>query len=150
MKKFITVISMAISVIAFVCAPSGAAAASEPQVIARWAEEALAGYSAYDVFIADTSEWQVKIVFSAEGGVRDFKVLKLDIEDIDENGKPTFSAVELYARSRLAPERPLVLGMTFWGSIPHYGISYVDESGTTRNYYIDMSGEDGSLYLEEF
>jgi hypothetical protein len=126
-----------------------ATAVAAPQVAARWAEEALSGYSAYDEFIADTTEPQVMILFSAEGTVRDFKVLKLNFEDVDESGRVMFSAIELYTQDRLIPERPLVLGMTFFGSIPHYGISYVDESGTTRNYAVEMSGKDGSLLMVE-
>jgi hypothetical protein len=126
-----------------------ATAIAGPQVAARWAEEALSGYSAYDEFIADTTEPQVMILLSAEGSVRDFKVLKLNFEDIDESGKVMFSAIELYTQDMLAPERPLVVGMTFFGLIPNNGISFIDDSGTTRNYAINISGEDGSLFMEE-
>ena len=38
----------------------------------------------------------------------------------------------------------------FYGLIPNNGISYVDETGATRTFAVDMSGEDGSLYLWEF
>lgn len=40
--------------------------------------------------------------------------------------------------------------MTFSGDIPNYGISYVDEQGTTRNYALEVSGKDGSILLSEF
>ena len=33
------------------------------------------------------------------------------------------------------------------GSIPAYGISYVDTDGAEKAYSVNMSGEDGSLYL---
>ena len=150
MKAAMKFVCLVLAFLVFGAVSVEAAEKSPMEVLARWAEDALAGYSAYDEFIADTSEAQVKIVFSVEGSVRDFKVLKIDFEDINESGKPMFSVVELHTLDRLTPERPLVLGMTFWGSIPHYGISYVDESGTTRNYAVHESGEDGSLLLVEF
>jgi len=62
----------------------------------------------------------------------------------------TFDVEELYTLDRLTADRPLVVSTTFYGLIPNNGISYVDETGTTRFFAVDMSGEDGSLYLWEF
>lgn len=45
---------------------------------------------------------------------------------------------------------PLVVGMTFFGSIPHYGISYTDENGSSKQFAIEQSGDDGSILLTEF
>ena len=50
----------------------------------------------------------------------------------------------------LTPDRPLLLNMTFYGLLPYYGVSYVNGSGETISYSINMSGKDGSVILTEF
>ena len=82
--------------------------------------------------------------------MKDFKVLALSITHVDEHGRAAFSTKELYALPGLRPERPLGLGMTFFGSTPQYGISFVDAQGETRRFFIAQSGEDGSVLLQPF
>ncbi len=118
------------------------------QIRMQWAKEVQADLSDYDTFIVDTTESQSKIVFSAGKRVKDFKVLALSMADVDEDGKIRFTVKELYALDQLTPERPLVVGLTFYGDLPHYGISYVDENGITRQFAIQISGKDGSLLLD--
>lgn len=124
-------------------------AAADGTVQARWAEDALSDYGEYDEFMAETSEYQARVLFSTQDEVRDFRVLRL-VPDLDEEGNMTFSETELYYAGRLTAERPLVLGMVFHGDTPGYGISYTDGNGRTRRFYIGMSGDDGSLFLGEF
>ena len=107
-------------------------------------------YSDYDEFVADKTEPQVKVAFSTDSLVENFKVLALSLEDVDENGQMTFSEKQLYTLDSLTSERPLVVAMTFYGSVPRYGISYVDQNGTERRFAVEMSGEDGSILLREF
>lgn len=92
---------------------------------------------------------QTKIILSTNATVRDFKVLALTNGDVDEDGNMTFDVEELYTLDRLTADRPLVVSTTFYGLIPNNGISYLDETGVTRTFAVDMSGEDGSLYLWE-
>ena len=49
-----------------------------------------------------------------------------------------------------SPERPLLVAMTFFGDLPSHGISYVDQEGKTKNFLIELSGQEGSLQLTEF
>lgn len=121
--------------------------ASESQVKIQWAESALNQYSDYYEYDVDNTEAQVKILLSTEKSLNDFKVLKLSLNDMGENADISFSTEELYSLDKLTPERPLVLGMTFFGTIPSYGISYVDANGYTKTYAISQSGMDGSLML---
>ncbi|MGN1231043.1 MAG: hypothetical protein ACI4TP_04010, partial [Anaerotignum sp.] len=121
---------------------------AELPVTALFASDA--DVSEYDEFIADTDESQEKILFLAKSTVKDFQVLSLSLEDVDENGKVTFSTETLYALEELTPQRPLMVGITFFGTIPNYGISYVDENGAARSFSVGISGMDGSLLLEEF
>lgn len=122
----------------------------ESLIQAQWAADVLDNYSAYSVFIADRTDAQTVVVFSSEISIENVKVLELQLMDVDENGNLSFSTEELYTLKELSPECPLVVGMTFVGLIPNYGISYVDEDGVTRNFTIEISGMDGSLLLSEF
>lgn len=121
----------------------------EDGVRADWAEDVVGSYADYDEFMADTSDYRVRILFSTDETVRDFKVLGL-VPQIDEAGNMTFSETELYYMEQLTAERPFVLGMTFEGDTPNYGISYTDGNGRTRKFSIGLSGMDSSILLEEF
>lgn len=98
----------------------------------------------------EVSESAVKVVFSAESTVSDFKLLSIAMQDIDENGGIfTFSAEELYSQPELTPERPLEASLVFLGDIPNNGISFTDADGNVKYCAVDMSGMDGSLILWE-
>lgn len=107
----------------------------------------------HDTFIqtdgTEVSESAVKVVFSAESTVSDFRLLSIAMQDIDENGIFTFSAEELYSQPELTPERPLEAGLVFLGDIPNNGISFTDADGNVKYCAVDMSGMDGSLVLWE-
>ena len=62
----------------------------------------------------EVSESAVKVVFSAESTVSDFRLLSIAMQDIDENGIFTFSAEELYSQPELTPERPLEASLVSW------------------------------------
>ena len=95
------------------------------------------------------SESVVKVVFTADSAVSDFKLLSIAMQDSDENGNFAFSAEELYSQPELTPERPLEAGLVFLGDIPNNGISFTDADGNVKYYAVDMSGRDGSLILWE-
>ncbi len=124
------------------------AAAKRQEVTAQWTADAPA--SPRDVFVADKEEQHASVLLSSAKGVKDFKVLKLFLKDMGSDGKPVFLVKELYSRPVLAPGRPLEVVLTFFGTIPAYGISYVDSAGKTRFFSLDMSGRDGSVLLTEF
>ena len=119
-------------------------------VKAQWAAEALGAYTAYDAFTADTSDARTRGLFIAAGdGVKDFRLLALELEVVSETGAMTFSAREVYQQDALTPERPLAVEMTFYGDIPNYGIACVDGSGAEQRFVLEISGADGSLLLRE-
>lgn len=115
-----------------------------------FAEDALKDYSNYTVFIADASGDQVKVLVTTDTEIHDVKVLALHLEDVSDQGVPRFSTEEIYQQERLTPESPLMIGLTFYGSTPHYGISYLDVQGERRNLSFELSGEDGSLLMRDF
>ncbi|RKJ79249.1 MULTISPECIES: hypothetical protein [unclassified Pyramidobacter] len=95
-----------------------AANRAEPLVRAQWAKDAPAGISVCGEFVAGSSEPQAKILFSADRAVKDFKVLALAFESVDENGKVSFAVKELYRLDQLAPEHPLAVVTTFFATCP--------------------------------
>lgn len=114
-------------------------------------EDLLAHPETFDEFIADESEYQVKVVFTTDTAIKDFKYVELSFNEAPESGKSEFTVTkELYSLAELSPNRPLVIGMTFEGIIPNRGISFIDENGKTKYYTIQMSGKDGSLFLTAF
>ena len=121
--------------------------AFEPAVQAHWAEDVLAGLSDYHEVSVSTAEPLARVLLSCEYAVKDFKVLGIEASI---SSSLSFSTEELYALDELSPDRPLLLNMTFYGLLPYYGVSYVNGSGETISYSINMSGKDGSVILTEF
>lgn len=121
--------------------------AFEPAVQAHWAEDVLVGLSDYHEVSVSTAEPLARVLLSCDYAVKDFKVLGIEAS---MSSSLSFFTEELYALDELSPDRPLLLNMTFYGLLPYYGVSYVDDSGETISYSINMSGEDGSVILTEF
>lgn len=107
-------------------------------------------YTEFITYTVDDSEYSTKILFTAEGEVTDFRLLSLLVNDVDDNGRMTFDTESLYELPALEENKPLEVTLTFYGDTPAYGISYKDASGTTKNFTVTLSGEDGSLVLTEF
>lgn len=130
-------------------------ASTEPEtfvtatITVHFADDGMPAAGKYETCTAVESP-QTRIVLSTNATVRDFKVLALTEADMDDDGEMHFKTEEIYKLDRLTADRPLLVSTTFYGEIPNNGISYVDETGTTRCFAVDMSGEDGSLYLWEF
>ena len=121
--------------------------AFEPAVQAHWAEDVLVGLSDYHEVSVSTAEPLARVLLSCEYAVKDFKVLGIEAS---MGNSLSFFTEELYALDELSPDRPLLLNMTFYGLLPYYGVSYVNGSGETISYSINMSGKDGSVILTEF
>lgn len=121
--------------------------AFEPAVQAHWAEDELDDISDYHEFSVSTAEPTARVLLSCEYAVKDFKVLGIEAS---MSSSLSFFTEELYALDELSPDRPLLLNMTFYGLLPYYGVSYVNGSGETISYSINMSGKDGSVILTEF
>lgn len=114
-----------------------------------YAEQIMNDYSDFDEFIADNNEYRAKLVFTTDTKVRDFRVLAVSYEGTNENDEILYQKEEIYKQDDLIPERPLIVYMTFFGSMPSYGISYLDDMGKTRTFIVYQSGLDGSVLLQE-
>ena len=112
-----------------------------PAVLADWAEN----YEAAPSVTVSDDEYATWILFIARRPVSDFQVLALEM-----NEEYDFDAQTVYSLGTLTPGTPVRVSLTFYGDIPNNGISFVDGDGTFHRYAVDMSGEDGSLYLWAF
>ena len=86
----------------------------------------------------------------------DFTLPDLFVEDFTETGAVIFSATPVALDeergslpSVMTPDTPVAVQLIFPGDLPAYGISYVDAGGDLRRFAIEVSGDDGSVLLEE-
>lgn len=112
--------------------------------------EAKGKYQSYEVFTADNGEPQVGIYFAPKEPLKNFRVLGLTFKDADDNGQVYFDEKEIWRAAELSSAKPLLVRLTFIGSIPNYGISFEDAAGKIRKFTISESGMDGSLVLAPF
>ena len=101
------------------------------------------------VFNASADEYAFYAVFRTDVKITDVKVLGLTFVDADESGVMTFDKEVLHTVDEIGPDFNLAVHLTADGSIPAYGISYADTDCTIKSFSVNMSGEDGSLYLAE-
>jgi hypothetical protein len=87
-----------------------------------------------------------KIIFRTNIAAKDFKFIALEYDQKAEAIKPS---KVLYSLDALLPEKPLVVTWMEIGSVPHRGISFLDENNVTRYFSLSVSGEDGSTVLAE-
>ncbi len=111
-----------------------------------FADEGMLNSGDYHEFTADSSEYTVKLVFKANEVLTDVHFYSLEYGD---NGALAVSE-ELYTLSELTPDKPLVTGVVFYGSMTTYGISFTDSDGQTHHCAVSLSGEDGSLLMNEY
>ncbi len=113
----------------------------------RWPDGSAPEQGSYDEFFADDSEYQVRVWFESEEELPDFTFYELFFREIDAEGEAVYEAAELYRQESLRPERPLLIGMTFYGDMTEYAVSYTGEDGEPVYYAVSLSGKDGSLYF---
>lgn len=116
---------------------------------AKFEKESNISSESLRVFTADKNEYQTSILFSPPAVLKNFKVLSLTFKDYTDAGA-IFDQEEIYSAGDVSAEKPLLVKLTFIGSIPNYGISYEDNSGAVKKFTISQSGFDGSLELTPF
>ncbi|SFE04391.1 hypothetical protein [Succiniclasticum ruminis] len=118
---------------------------AQEDIEAQW-EKNVQQLGAHDEFVtSQLGETRTGVVYFAKCPLKDFKILSLKLEKFED--KPVFLAQTLYTKEVLNPERPLLVKLCLYGSVPNNGFSYTDSEGKTRYYAINASGKDGSLLL---
>ena len=137
-KILLTAVIISLSVL------MGCAYAQE-DIEAQW-EKNVKELGPHDKFVtSQLGETRTGVVYFAKCPLKDFKILSLKLEKFED--KPVFLAQTLYTKEVLNPERPLLVKLCLYGSVPNNGFSYTDSKGETRYYAINASGNDGSLLL---
>ena len=72
------------------------------------------------------------------------------VESLTPNGVAYMPEQTLYTLPLLTPEKPLVIGVVYYGDMTAYGLSFTDATGTERHFAAYMSGRNGMLLLEEY
>ena len=123
-------------------------------------------YPAYRQFDLNQSDYYheivvqedgVRIIFTAESAVRDFRFLRImwndDFfrEDADE-GKRLYNVIDvLHFLEELTPEIPLVInGANMGCALAANGFSFADEDGAVRYFFFQICGKTGFLVVIEF
>ena len=93
-----------------------------------------------------------KIMFSTNVVAKDFKFLAIAWREGNQYAN-FYETTELYSLDELSPEKPLVATWLNLGTMPHRGISFVDENNITRYFYITLNQADNGnepILLVEF
>lgn len=116
----------------------------------QWVDDDLVDPSQVKEVIVEHSEESTKVLITPHTLLKDFNLLKLELLACDDAGNMTFKTDKLYGMDMLEAEQPIVVSLTFVGDMPEYGFSFTDEEGELRQFYLEISGMDGSLILVEF
>ncbi|NLY73329.1 MAG: hypothetical protein GX079_06530 [Tissierellia bacterium] len=89
------------------------------------------------------------MVFISQKKLSDFRFIRLIFDVIDDEyilseGESVFGLDEWNSKE------PILVKTYVMGTVPDIGITFTDEDGVSRYYYISVSGDDGSLSLIEF
>ncbi len=122
--------------------------AESPAVTVISGAEDIAEYGVFDEYTPETDGSGTRLMFVADSSVTDFRILALSFSGIAEDGI-RFDGRKIYSQKELTSARPLATVLPLSETIPNYGISYKDESGTVHSFAVISSGYDGSVYLGE-
>ena len=112
-------------------------------------KDLLKKYTNYESYTLSRDEPVVKILILTDRTITDVELLELSLEDLDAEGEAAYGKKVLHTVDKVTKNRPLLVKLTFYGAIPHWGISYKDADGTRRTCLLTVSGKDGSLLLED-
>ncbi len=90
----------------------------------------------YHSYSVEESEYTRYLIIRPNQAIQNLTVRTIPVEVISYTN-------ELYSLERL--DKPLVLGLVFYGDLTTYGLSFTDAEGMEHHYSIYKSGEDGSI-----
>ena len=92
------------------------------------------------------------LIFTVHANERlnNFRILGLEYEGSDSEGKPGFVTWELFFQEEMIPGEEITFLADVYGTMPNTGICYEDENGDLHYWYLTISGFDGSLELTPF
>ena len=122
---------------------------SQVIVSGDFANDAILGsYDSFESFVEFDEAGYQRIVLATNIAVKSFKYIEIGFNPDDD--RMFFEKSVLYELQTLTPEKPFLVTWMGLGTMPHRGISFVDENNLTRYFLIHESGLDGSLLVTEF
>lgn len=112
-------------------------------------EELLSQYDSYNEFDLRQDDYAQRIILTTNTVVENFRFLDISYSGADGEVLQFIENEELYSLERFTPDIPLVVWVSFPGSLPTRAISFVDQTGATQVFAIGTSGADGSILLYE-
>lgn len=100
-------------------------------------------------YVADITEYAQTVFIYDNNGMSDIELLGLTFLDYTDRGFD-FSINYIYNMGETTGDEGINVTITFGEIVPLFGIQYTDANGVLRKFAIDVSGEDGSVYLWEF
>lgn len=97
----------------------------------------------HHVFIKEESEYTQYLLLTPSEELSD---ISLTLMELTDDG--LVPGEKLYTLDKLDADKPLVVGVVFYGDFTTYGLSFKGTSGNECNYIIYTSGKDGSVILQ--
>ena len=120
----------------------------DPPVFACWGAECdVSNIKSNIISYADVSR-EEGVVITPQEELTDFRVLKINITSVSDDGQIAYDSEELYNLPSAAANKPILLLAEFMGDLPEYAISFKDSDGNECVMSISVSGRDGSIVLE--
>ena len=92
---------------------------------------------------------KTKIILEANCDIKDFKFMKMSVKDVYEDGSISVDTETIIVQKNFNKGELIGIDLTFFGDMPEYAVSYVDDAGVRRFCSLMESGYDGSLVLNE-
>ena len=102
------------------------------------------------VYLDEKSDYSADVFMYFNADVEDFGILSLTCDGVDDDGSLELSGERIYYSDIVYEGKIVYVIMNLPENIPFYGIEYYDYSGNYYRYSINVSGEDGSIILNEF
>ncbi|SCW70646.1 hypothetical protein SAMN02910456_02703 [Ruminococcaceae bacterium YRB3002] len=118
-------------------------------VVCEWRDDALKKVKDYEWYANEDGPSDSQVMFYTDKKVTDLKFIELRNVQADESGL-SFTEMEVFTQPELVPDKGLLVNISFVGDLPEYAFSYVDTDGTVRKYMLSVSGNDGSIFVQEF
>lgn len=87
------------------------------------------------------------VLTAVNGDVQELKVLEIQFASMDEWSQITYTVLSETDQGALEDGQSLALTLEFAGDLPNNAISYVDSKGIARIFTLNISGENGELFL---
>jgi len=95
------------------------------------------------LYVQEDTEYTQYLLVKPSEQITDIKLSFMDYTDEAKPGET------LYALDKLDEDKPLVLGVVFYGDLTTYVLSFTDANGNERQFMIYESGKDGSIVLQD-